>query len=59
VARLAGGLVEALNDAGVREKLKAVLAVETSTPEALRAAVERDTARYGQLVRDVGMKVEP
>ena len=58
LARLSGGLVEALNDAGVREKLKPVMEVETSTPEALRAMVERDIERYGNLVRDVGMKVE-
>ena len=58
LARLSGGLVEALNDAGVREKLKPVMEVETSTPEALRGMVERDIERYGHLVRDVGMKVE-
>ncbi len=58
LARLSGGLVEALNDAGVRDKLKPVMAVETSTPEALRAMVERDVERYGKLVRDVGMKAE-
>jgi tripartite-type tricarboxylate transporter receptor subunit TctC len=59
LAKLSGGLVEALNDAGgVREKLKPVMAVETSTPEALRAMVERDVERYGKLVRDVGMKAE-
>ena len=58
LARLSGGLVEALNDAGVREKLKPVMQVETSTPEALRGMVERDIERYGNLVRDVGMKVE-
>ena len=58
LARLSGGLVEALNDAGVREKLKPVMEVETSTPEALRAMVERDIERYGNLVRHVGMKVE-
>lgn len=58
LARLSGGLVEALNDAGVREKLKPVMEVETSTPEALRGMVERDIERYGNLVRDVGMKVE-
>ena len=58
LARLSGGLVEALNDAGVREKLKPVMEVETSTPEALRGMVERDIERYGSLVRDVGMKVE-
>ena len=49
---------EALKDAGVREKLKPVMEVETSTPEALRGMVERDIERYGNLVRDVGMKVE-
>ena len=58
LTRLSGGLVEALNDAGVREKLKPVMEVETSTPEALRAMVERDIERYGNLVRHVGMKVE-
>src|ERR1700716_2691941 len=58
LARLSGGLVEALNDAGVREKLKPVMEVETSTPEALRGMVERDIDRYGKLVRDVGMKAE-
>jgi tripartite-type tricarboxylate transporter receptor subunit TctC len=58
LTKLAGGLVEALNDAGVREKLKPVMAIETSTPEALRAMVERDIERYGKLVRDVGMKAE-
>jgi tripartite-type tricarboxylate transporter receptor subunit TctC len=58
LARLSAGLVEALNDAGVREKLKPVMAVETSTPEALRGMVERDIERYGKLVRDVGMKAE-
>src|SRR5262245_19640930 len=58
LARLSGGLVEALNDAGVREKLKPVMAVETSTPEALRGMVERDIERYAKLVRDVGMKAE-
>jgi tripartite-type tricarboxylate transporter receptor subunit TctC len=58
LARLSGGLVEALNDAGVREKLKPVMAVETSTPEALRGMVERDIERYGKLARDVGMKAE-
>jgi tripartite-type tricarboxylate transporter receptor subunit TctC len=58
LARLSGGLVEALNDVGVREKLKPVMEVETSTPEALRAMVERDIERYGNLVRHVGMKVE-
>jgi tripartite-type tricarboxylate transporter receptor subunit TctC len=58
LARLSGGLVEALNDAGVREKLKPVMEVETSTPEALRGMVERDIERYGHLVRDVGMKAE-
>jgi tripartite-type tricarboxylate transporter receptor subunit TctC len=58
LARLSGGLVETLHDAGVREKLKPVMEVETSTPEALRAMVERDIERYGNLVRDVGMKVE-
>jgi len=58
LARLSGGLVEALNDAGVREKLKPVMAVETSTPDALRDMVARDIERYGKLVRDVGMKPE-
>ena len=29
-----------------------------ATPEALRGMVERDIERYGNLVRDVGMKVE-
>lgn len=58
LSRLASGLVEALNDAGVREKLKPVLEIQTSTPEELRTMVERDTARYEKLVRDVGMKVE-
>jgi tripartite-type tricarboxylate transporter receptor subunit TctC len=58
LARLSGGLVEALNDAGVREKLKPVMAVETSTPDALRDMVARDIDRYGKLVRDVGMKAE-
>ena len=58
LARLSGGLVEALNDAGVREKLKAVLEIQTSTPDALRGMVERDTERYGRLVRDVGMKID-
>jgi tripartite-type tricarboxylate transporter receptor subunit TctC len=58
LARLAGGLVEALNDAGVREKLKPVLEIQTSTPEELRGMLERDTARYEKLVREVGMKVE-
>src|SRR5262249_31247456 len=47
LATLAGGLVETLNDPGVREKLKPVMAVETSTPEALRGIVERDIERYG------------
>ena len=32
--------------------------VETSMPEALRGMVERDIDRYGNRVRDVGMKVE-
>jgi tripartite-type tricarboxylate transporter receptor subunit TctC len=58
LARLSGGLVEALNDAAVREKLKSVMAVETSTPDALRDMVARDIDRYGKLVRDVGMKAE-
>ena len=58
LARLSRGLVQALNDAGVREKLKPVMEVETSTPEALRGMVERDIERYGNLVRHVGMKVE-
>ena len=58
LAKLSGGLVEALNDAGVREKLKPVMEVETSTPEALRGMVERDIDRYGKLVREVGMKAE-
>ena len=58
LARLAGGLVEALNDPGVREKLKPVLEIQTSTPDELRGMVERDTARYDKLVRDVGMKVD-
>ena len=57
LAKLGAGLVEALNDPGVREKLKPVLAIETSTPEALRGMLERETARYGQLVKDVGMKL--
>ena len=47
-----------MNDAGVREKLKPVMEVETSTPEALRAMVERDIERYGNLVGAVGMKAE-
>ena len=47
-----------MNDAGVREKLKPVMEVETSTPEALRGMVERDIDRYGKLVRAVGMKAE-
>jgi hypothetical protein len=34
------------------------MAVETSTPAALRGMVERDIERYGKLVRDVGMKAE-
>jgi tripartite-type tricarboxylate transporter receptor subunit TctC len=58
LARLSGGLVDAINDASVREKLKLVMEVETSTPEALRGMVERDIDRYGKLVRAVGMKVE-
>jgi tripartite-type tricarboxylate transporter receptor subunit TctC len=56
LARLSRGLVEALNDAGVREKLKPVMAVETSTPDALRDMVARDIERRGQLVCDVGMR---
>ena len=39
-------------------KLKAVMEVETSTPDALRGMVERDIDRYGRLVREVGMKAE-
>jgi hypothetical protein len=35
-----------------------VMEVETSTPAALRVMVERDIERYGNLVRDVGMKAE-
>jgi tripartite-type tricarboxylate transporter receptor subunit TctC len=58
LATLSAGLVETLNDPGVREKLKPVMEVETSTPEALRGMVERDIERYGKLVRDVGMKAE-
>jgi hypothetical protein len=42
----------------VREKLKPVMAVETSTPDALRDMVARDIDRYGKLVRDVGMKAK-
>jgi hypothetical protein len=51
-------LVEALNDAGVREKLKPVMQVESSTRDALRGMVTRDIDRYGKLVCDVGMKAE-
>jgi tripartite-type tricarboxylate transporter receptor subunit TctC len=58
LATLSAGLVETLSDPGVREKLKPVMEVETSTPEALRGMVERDIERYGKLVRDVGMKAE-
>ena len=58
LAKLSGGLVEALNDAGVREKLKPVLEIKTSTPDELRRLVERDIARYDKLVRDVGMKAD-
>ena len=58
LVKLAGGLVEALKDPGVREKLRPVLTIETSTPEALRSRLERETARYVKLVRDVGMKVD-
>ena len=32
--------------------------IETSTPEALRDMVARDTARYVKLVQDTGMKAE-
>jgi tripartite-type tricarboxylate transporter receptor subunit TctC len=56
LAKLSAGLVEALNDLGVHEKLKAVLEIQTSTPDALRSMVERDTVRYESLVRAVGMK---
>lgn len=58
LARLSAGLVEALNDAGTKDKLKAVMQIETSTPEALSEMVARDTARYVKLVRDTGMKAE-
>lgn len=58
LGKLAGGLVEALNDAGVREKLKPVLQIQTSTPEELRDQVARETNRYEKLVRDVGMRVD-
>lgn len=58
LSRLSAGLIEALNDPGVREKLKAVLEIKTSTPDELRHMVERDIARYEKLVRDVGMKVD-
>lgn len=58
LAKLSAGLVEALNDAGTKEKLKAVMHIETSTPEALREMVARDTARYIKLVKDTGMKAE-
>ena len=44
LARLSGGLVEALNDAGVREKLKPVMEVETSTPEARAIRIATKTA---------------
>src|SRR5258708_29127516 len=58
LARLSGGLVEALNDAGEREKLKPVMAGEPSTPDALRDMCPRDIDRYGKLERHDAMKAE-
>ncbi|GAA4324267.1 tripartite tricarboxylate transporter substrate binding protein [Pigmentiphaga soli] len=58
VKRLNWALTQALNAPDVREKLKLSLGVRPSTPEELKKIVDRDIARYGALVRKVGIRLD-
>jgi tripartite-type tricarboxylate transporter receptor subunit TctC len=40
----------------VRERLKSIIEVKTSTPDERRQIVERDTVKYEELVKEVGIK---
>ena len=59
VERLHGAIVAALNAPDVRERF-ATLAVEprTDTPEQFRALLESDLRRWGEVVRNAGIKPE-
>jgi tripartite-type tricarboxylate transporter receptor subunit TctC len=58
VKRLNAALVESLDAPDVRDKLKLMLGVRSSTPEELKQILDRDSARYDTLVRKVGIKLE-
>ncbi len=59
VERLHDGLVRALATADVREKF-ALLGVEpgSSSPEAFKAFIQSEAARYGKLVKEAGIRGE-
>jgi tripartite-type tricarboxylate transporter receptor subunit TctC len=60
IRRVHQGVVHALNQADVREKLLAI-GVEpvTSLPQELAAEMKADVARVGKLIKDTGMTAEP
>jgi tripartite-type tricarboxylate transporter receptor subunit TctC len=61
IARLHAAIMEALKDDEVRKKLDNAAAVPPATPVApadVDALIKRDLARYGELVKQAGIKVD-
>jgi tripartite-type tricarboxylate transporter receptor subunit TctC len=59
VARLNAEIVKALADPGVRERYAAAaLEPVGSTPAQFAQVVRDDHAKYGRLVRELGIKVD-
>lgn len=59
VARLSSALASALSDRPTAERLhKAGLEIEASSPERMAAVIEQDMIRFGQLIKDTGIRAD-
>jgi tripartite-type tricarboxylate transporter receptor subunit TctC len=54
--RLRTALRQSLDTPSVRERLKSIIEVKTSSPDELTQIVERDKVKYEKLVKEVGIK---
>jgi hypothetical protein len=54
--KLRSALRQSLETPAVRERLKSIIEVKTSTPDERRQIVERDSVKYEELVKEVGIK---
>jgi tripartite-type tricarboxylate transporter receptor subunit TctC len=58
IARLSKEIVQVMNRPDVRAKLLAIgTEVTTATPEETNALIQKETARWGKMIKDVGIRV--